>query len=231
MTISRSTHTFANIADLVATQAHEPSDTYRAAFAETVPSVRLVASDDAITVGTPDPRQMKLGVEMLVATLFDLLRDTRLESIADRLAWGIVHSFHKVSSQLDRDADRAARQVGSSPVTMMVARSPRRTGKGADPVPRPRRGARRRRLHARPCRPDLPCRDRKALVRTVRHTGVGQAHGLADRRVGLPRRAPPALVRSECADRAARDRLGRADLGGSCPDLGGGSTRSKHGSR
>ena len=112
MMISRSTHTFADIADLVATQAHEPSDTYRAAFAETVPSVRLVASDDAITVGMPDARQMELGVEMLVTTLFDLLRDTRLESVADRLAWGIVHSFHKVSSQLDGEADRAARQVG-----------------------------------------------------------------------------------------------------------------------
>ncbi|MDO6415353.1 DUF2493 domain-containing protein [Sphingomonas sp. BIUV-7] len=112
MTISRSTHHFADIADLVAAEAHEPSDTYRTAFAETVPTVRLVASDETITVGMPDARQMELGVDLLVATLFDLLRDTRLEAIADRLAWGIVHSFHKVAGQLDGEADRAARQVG-----------------------------------------------------------------------------------------------------------------------
>lgn len=112
MTITRTTHRFADIADLVAAEMPAPSDAYLTAFAETVPTVRLAAHDESISIGMPDARQMQLGVEMLVATLFDLLRDTRLESIADRLAWGIVHSFHKVAGQLDGEADRAARQVG-----------------------------------------------------------------------------------------------------------------------
>ena len=59
----------------------------------------------------PDPRQVQLGVEMLVTTLFDLLRDTRLDGVAERLAWGIVHSFHKVTEQVAGQADRAACQV------------------------------------------------------------------------------------------------------------------------
>jgi len=54
---------------------------------------------------------MQHGIEMMVTTLFDLLRDTRLEAIADRLAWGIVHSFHRVADQLDGEADRAARKL------------------------------------------------------------------------------------------------------------------------
>src|SRR3546814_12229580 len=43
--------------------------------------------------------------------LSDLFRDTRLEGIADRIAWGIVHSFHKVADQLDAEADKAALKV------------------------------------------------------------------------------------------------------------------------
>ncbi len=112
MTKSRSTHSFTDIADLIADETMGTSDRYATAFAETSETVRLAPTDDLITADMPDPRQMELGVEMLVTTLFDLLRDTRLETVADRLAWGIVHSFHKVADQLEGEADRAARQLG-----------------------------------------------------------------------------------------------------------------------
>lgn len=103
---------FTDVAAFLAEESAEPSDRFATAFTETADQVRLARGDDAITADMPDPMQMQLGVEMLVTTLFDLLRDTRLESVAGRLAWGVVHSFHKVADSLDAEADRAARQVG-----------------------------------------------------------------------------------------------------------------------
>ncbi|WP_157217997.1 DUF2493 domain-containing protein [Flavisphingomonas formosensis] len=111
-TMFRSTRSFTEIADLLAQESGEPIDSYAAAFTETSATVRLAATDDAITSDMPDALQMQLGVELLVTTLFDLLRDTRLEAVAERLAWGVVHSFHKVSQQLEGEADRAAKTLG-----------------------------------------------------------------------------------------------------------------------
>lgn len=111
-TVSTATARFCDIAALLADETQEASDRFAAAFTETADTVRLASTDDAITADMPDPLQMERGVELMVTTLFDLLRDTRLDAVAERLAWGLVHSFHKVADQLDGEADRAARQVG-----------------------------------------------------------------------------------------------------------------------
>lgn len=112
MTTSYPVTHFSDLAAFLADETAEPSDRFAAAFAETTDAVRLARTDDAITADMPDPRQMQLGVEMMVTTLFDLLRDSRLEQVAERIAWGVVHSFHKVADQLDGEADKAARQLG-----------------------------------------------------------------------------------------------------------------------
>lgn len=101
---------FADIAALYAEET-APSDSFAVAFSETVGVFRIDRAEDSTTAGMPDPLEAERATELLVTTLFDVLRDTRLESIADRLAWGIVHSFHKVADQLDGEADRAAQQV------------------------------------------------------------------------------------------------------------------------
>ena len=103
---------FTDVAAFLAEETAQTADSFAAAFTETADQVRLARTDEAITADMPDALQMQLGVEMLVTTLFDVLRDTRFDSVAERLAWGIVHSFHKVADQLDGEADRAARQVG-----------------------------------------------------------------------------------------------------------------------
>lgn len=103
---------FTDIAAFLADETAEPLDRFAAAFTETADQVRLARTDEAISADMPDPLQMQLGVEMMVTTLFDLLRDTRLDSVAERLAWGLVHSFHKVADSLDAEADRAAQQMG-----------------------------------------------------------------------------------------------------------------------
>jgi hypothetical protein len=103
---------FSDVAAFLAEETTELSERFAAAFDETADEVRLGATDEMITAEMPDACQAQLGVELMVTTLFDLLRETRLETLAERLAWGLVHSFHKVADQLDGEADRAARKVG-----------------------------------------------------------------------------------------------------------------------
>lgn len=102
---------FADVAAFLVDETAVPSDRFAAAFTETIDQVRLGVAEDAVTADMPDPLEAQRGVEMLVTTVFDLLRDTRLESLAERLTWGMVHSFHKVADQLDGEADRAAQTV------------------------------------------------------------------------------------------------------------------------
>lgn len=101
---------FSEIAALMADET-AASDRFAAAFSET--SSRLGIGEDELGADMPDPLEAQLATEMLVRTVFDVLRDTRMESIADRIAWGIVHSFHKVAEQLDTQADKAAQTVKS----------------------------------------------------------------------------------------------------------------------
>jgi hypothetical protein len=95
---------------------HHPDTTattraFTEAFAETVGQFRITTAQDLVDAGMPDADEARHATELLVVTLFDVLRDTRLEPIAERLAWGMVHAFHRVASQLDDEADRAAGKV------------------------------------------------------------------------------------------------------------------------
>ncbi|MET3438058.1 DUF2493 domain-containing protein [Sphingomonas sp. 1185] len=108
--IMRSVRSFTDIAELhdAETQA---SDAFATAFTETVDGFRIDVGEDAISADLPDPLMAERATELMVATIFDLMRDTRLEGIADRLAWQIVHAFHKAADQLDNEADRAAQKI------------------------------------------------------------------------------------------------------------------------
>lgn len=81
------------------------------AFMETTDRYRIVAGEDVTDAPMPDGEVVAQATEMLVRTIFDVLRDTRLEGVADRIAWGIVHSFHKVAGQIEGQADKAAQTV------------------------------------------------------------------------------------------------------------------------
>lgn len=102
---------FADIADLFADADAHPSDRFATAFTATIDGFRISRADDETDADMPDPLAMERAVELMMTTMFDALRDTRLESFAERLAWGIVHAFHKVADQVAGEADRAARQV------------------------------------------------------------------------------------------------------------------------
>lgn len=102
---------FAEIANLFADADAEPSDRFATAFTARVDGYRISRADDATDADMPDPLAIERAVELMVTTMFDALRDTRLDPFAERLAWGIVHAFHKVAEQVSGEADRAAYEV------------------------------------------------------------------------------------------------------------------------
>ncbi len=108
---SRISRSFTEIADLLAEGTGEPADSFAAAFAEGACEVRLAASEECVSAEMPEPREVQLAIEMMVTTLFDVLRDTRLEPLGERIAWGVVHSFHKVAGSIEGEADHAARKL------------------------------------------------------------------------------------------------------------------------
>jgi hypothetical protein len=84
----RSVRSFSEIADFLAQETAGPSDDFAHCFTETVDGFRISIADEAVTSDLPDALQVQLATEMLVRTMFDVLRDTRLETLSDRLAWG-----------------------------------------------------------------------------------------------------------------------------------------------
>src|SRR3546814_8316327 len=70
----------------------------------------------------PDPEQARAAVEMVMATLFDVFRDTRLEPFASDLAWGFVNSFHVVAKRLsDREDDRSEEHTSELQSLMRIS--------------------------------------------------------------------------------------------------------------
>ncbi len=107
----RSVRSFTEIAALIADESAVTSDSFLEAFETDLDGVRVSSDDDERNGQMPDATQVQLAVELIVTTLFDVLRDSRLEKVAGRIAWGIVHSFHRVSDQAAGQADGAARQM------------------------------------------------------------------------------------------------------------------------
>src|SRR3546814_12691417 len=73
---------------------------------------KLSPVDETEQLEMPDPEQARAAVEMVMATLFDVFRDTRLEPFASDLAWGFVNSFHVVATRLSDREDDAAKELG-----------------------------------------------------------------------------------------------------------------------
>ena len=110
-TMFRSTRSFSEIADLIAAETAQPSDAFAQAFSSDLDGVRVMRGEDELLGDMPDPMEVQLATEMLISTVFDVLRDTRLEKVAERIAWGIVNSLHSTARGLAGQADDAARAV------------------------------------------------------------------------------------------------------------------------
>lgn len=104
----------ADLASFIATETgvDERSSLYADAFLEHDERAKLSPVDEAEQLEMPDPEQARAAVEMVMATLFDVFRDTRLEAFAGDLAWGFVNSFHVVAKRISDREDDAAKELG-----------------------------------------------------------------------------------------------------------------------
>ena len=106
---------FTNFADLAAFVADQREDaalteTYEGAFIEANELAKMTVYSAPEQLDMPDPEQARAAVELMIATVFDVFRDTRMEAYAADLAWGITNSFHVVAKRIaDREDDAALR--------------------------------------------------------------------------------------------------------------------------
>jgi hypothetical protein len=107
---------FTSFADLARFVADERTDadvkgTYDGAFIEHSEMAKLSITDAPEKTEMPDPDQVRAAVEMMMATMFDVLRDTRMEAFASDLAWGFANSFHVVAKRIEGREDDAANKL------------------------------------------------------------------------------------------------------------------------
>jgi hypothetical protein len=105
---------FADLASYVAASrgSEHQSELSEAGFIEYTELAKMSIVEAPEQLDMPDPDQVQAAVEMMMATLFDVFRDTRMEPFARDLAWGIVHSFHTVAKRIEGREDDAAQKLG-----------------------------------------------------------------------------------------------------------------------
>ncbi|WP_242121211.1 DUF2493 domain-containing protein [Sphingomonas lacusdianchii] len=67
---------------------------------------------EAQELDMPEPAEAQHDCAAIITTIFDLFRDTRLETSAQAIAWGFVNSFHYEAEKLAREEDTLCRDLG-----------------------------------------------------------------------------------------------------------------------
>ena len=106
----RSVSHFADLPTLYATMIATPE--FQAAFGDPLGLSIVEPGDEPGEHDMPDPFAAQSDCGAVIATIFDLFADTRLEPLAAEIAWGFVNSFHFVASKLERREDSLADEVG-----------------------------------------------------------------------------------------------------------------------
>jgi hypothetical protein len=95
------------------TRADEADDGhYGAALIEHSEMAKLSIVDEPARLEMPDPEQARGAIELMMQTMFDVLRDTRMEEFGRDLAWGFANSFHVVAKRIEGREDDAAKKLG-----------------------------------------------------------------------------------------------------------------------
>jgi hypothetical protein len=106
------TDRFSNFTDLAEHYAREiATPDYARAFMEQTELAKLSIEHEPSAVEMPDPEVAQAAIEMMLATVFDLFRDTRMEDFASEVAWGVANSFHVVAKRLDDREDSMANRL------------------------------------------------------------------------------------------------------------------------
>lgn len=88
------------------------SDSFNAAFGDVGAWSIMGPGEIAQQLDMPEPAEAQFDCRAIMATLFDLFADTRLETSAQAIAWGFVNSFHYEAQKLAREEDTLARDLG-----------------------------------------------------------------------------------------------------------------------
>jgi hypothetical protein len=109
-TASRSVSSFSDLPELYAELTATPD--FVASFGDPIPLSIMEPGDEPAEHQMPDPLAAQAECGGIVASIFDLLTDTRLDALAAELAWGFVNSFHFVAGKLERREDQLADTIG-----------------------------------------------------------------------------------------------------------------------
>ncbi len=87
-------------------------ETYDGSFVEGSEMARLSIVSAPEKLDMPDSDQVAAAVDLMMRTMFDVLRDTRMEEFATDLVWGFTNSFHMVAKRIEGREDDATRKLG-----------------------------------------------------------------------------------------------------------------------
>ena len=107
------THAINNLEDLGAfyrEQIEAPG--FDGAFAEQGSMAQLSVHDEPTATDMPDPHAARGAMEMMIGTVFDLFRGTRMEEFGQDIVWGIVNSFHVTAQRVEKREDEATKKLG-----------------------------------------------------------------------------------------------------------------------
>jgi len=102
----RTASSFSDLPEVYAALTVTPD--FQASFGDPIPLTIMTLGEDPAEHLMPDPVAAQAECGGIIASLFDLFTDTRLEPLAPEIAWGIVNSFHFVASKLERQEDQLA---------------------------------------------------------------------------------------------------------------------------
>ncbi|MDX3911824.1 MAG: hypothetical protein QHC67_18815, partial [Sphingobium sp.] len=105
-TALRSVSSFADLPELYAELTATPD--FVASFGDPLPLTIIDAGEEPAEHTMPNPLAAQAECGGIIAAIFDLLDDTRLDPLAPELAWGFVNSFHFVANKLESREDRLA---------------------------------------------------------------------------------------------------------------------------
>lgn len=101
---------FSDVGEVYAEETAIPE--IEAAFGDVQPLAIIEGARDPEELDMPRPMQAQQDCGAIIATLFDLFRDTRMEATAQPIAWGFVNSFHHEARKLAGIEDSLAFKLG-----------------------------------------------------------------------------------------------------------------------
>jgi hypothetical protein len=100
---------FAELPELYAELIEVPA--FSASFGDPIPLSIADAGDEPHEHAMPEPLAAQAECGGVIAAIFDLFDETRMEPLAVEIAWGFVNSFHFVSGKLERREDDLADRI------------------------------------------------------------------------------------------------------------------------